>query len=102
MYTDKLDLPYTEVVFILYLGRGCLPVYADKLDLPYTEVVIILYLGRGRLPVYADKLDLPYTEAVIMEIQRMANLVPLSLPHCNSRKGQWNIYFCITFRYNEQ
>ena len=51
-------------------------------------------LGRGRLPMYADKLDLPYTEAVVMEIQRTANIGPLALPHCNSRKGQCN--FTIT------
>ncbi|GAB6020877.1 hypothetical protein CHUAL_003525 [Chamberlinius hualienensis] len=38
-------------------------------------------VGRNRLPNLDDFSKLPYTEAVIMEIHRLANVAPLSLPH---------------------
>lgn len=38
-------------------------------------------MGRGKLPALEHKSRLPFTEAVIMETQRMANLVPLSVMH---------------------
>ena len=39
-------------------------------------------LGRGRMPSMKDKQDLPYVEATILEIQRMAEIVPFGVPHC--------------------
>ena len=49
-------------------------------------------IGQARLPSMADQADLPYTDAVIHEIQRMANIVPLSLPHMTTRDVQLGGY----------
>ena len=38
-------------------------------------------VGRNRLPKLADKPELPYTWATILEIQRMATILPLGFVH---------------------
>ncbi|XP_056871630.1 cytochrome P450 2K1-like isoform X1 [Takifugu flavidus] len=40
-----------------------------------------------------DRKNLPYMEAVIHETQRMANIVPMSLPHRTSRDTSFQGYF---------
>ncbi|XP_056268961.1 cytochrome P450 2J2-like [Pseudoliparis swirei] len=57
------------------------PEIAAKVQAEIDEVI-----GTSRQPSMEDRADLPYTEAVIHEIQRMANIGPLSLPHATTRE----------------
>ncbi|XP_067312552.1 cytochrome P450 2K8 isoform X2 [Pseudorasbora parva] len=47
----------------------------------------------GHEPVTEDRKNLPYTCAVIHEIQRMANIIPLNIPHKTSCDVHFNGYF---------
>ncbi|XP_068600038.1 cytochrome P450 2J2-like [Brachionichthys hirsutus] len=49
-------------------------------------------IGQFRQPAMEDRVNLPYTNAVIHEIQRMGNIVPLSLPHATNRDIQLGGY----------
>lgn len=42
-------------------------------------------VGRQRLPAVGDRVAMPYTDAVIHEVQRFADVIPMSLPHCVTR-----------------
>ncbi|XP_043090082.1 cytochrome P450 2K1 [Puntigrus tetrazona] len=47
----------------------------------------------GRQPITEDRKNLPYTDAVIHEIQRLANIAPMSIPHMTSCDVHFNGYF---------
>ena len=38
-------------------------------------------LGSEGIPSMKDKQSMPFTEATILEIQRMSEIVPFSVPH---------------------
>uniref|UniRef100_A0A665T622 Uncharacterized protein n=1 Tax=Echeneis naucrates TaxID=173247 RepID=A0A665T622_ECHNA len=49
-------------------------------------------IGQSRQPSMEDRPKLPYTDAVIHELQRISNIVPLSLPHVTKREVQLEGY----------
>ncbi|KAM6938881.1 cytochrome P450 2J4-like isoform 1-T2 [Lycodopsis pacificus] len=49
-------------------------------------------IGQSRQPSMEDRINLPYTDAVIHEVQRMGNIVPLSLPHVTNKDIQLGGY----------
>uniref|UniRef100_UPI0037E7617D cytochrome P450 2J2-like n=1 Tax=Semicossyphus pulcher TaxID=241346 RepID=UPI0037E7617D len=49
-------------------------------------------IGQSRQPSMEDRANLPYTDAVIHEVQRMGNIVPLSLPHMTNKDVQLGGY----------
>ncbi|XP_028977275.2 cytochrome P450 2J6 [Esox lucius] len=62
----------------LYMSKY--PEIQEKVQAEIDRVV-----GRSRQPTMADRTSMPYTEAVIHEVQRMGNIVPLSVPRMTSK-----------------
>ncbi|XP_048085062.1 cytochrome P450 2K1-like [Alosa alosa] len=54
----------------------------------------------GRQPVAEDRRSLPYTNAVIHETQRVANIVPMSIPHSTSCDVHFQGYFIKKVGFN--
>ncbi|KAG7335144.1 hypothetical protein KOW79_001740 [Hemibagrus wyckioides] len=63
------------------------PHIQDKVQAEIDKVI------GGRQPVVEDRKNLPYTDAVIHEVQRLANIIPMSLPHTTSCDVNFNGYF---------
>lgn len=49
-------------------------------------------VGQSRPLTMDDRVNLPYTDAVLHEIQRIGNIVPLSLPHVTNKTIQLEGY----------
>ncbi|XP_068599265.1 cytochrome P450 2J6-like [Brachionichthys hirsutus] len=69
----------------LYMAKY--PEIQEKVQAELKKVI-----GRSRQPAMEDRANLPYTNAVIHEIQRMGNIVPLSLPRITNRDLQLGGY----------
>lgn len=50
-------------------------------------------VGRDRLPTVADRDNLPYIEAVVKEVLRWNPVVPMGLPHMNTKEDVCEGYF---------
>jgi len=50
-------------------------------------------IGSETLPRMDDRKKLPFTEASILEIQRLADIVPLGIPHAVTEDVQFRGYF---------
>lgn len=60
---------------------------SDQVQQELSKVV-----GNRRVWV-EDRKNLPYVDAVVHEVQRVANIVPMSLPHKTSRDVEFQGYF---------
>ncbi|XP_056132348.1 cytochrome P450 2J4-like [Lampris incognitus] len=70
---------------LLYMAK-----YPDVQEKVQAEIDRVI--GSSRQPSMMDRANLPYTDAVIHEIQRMGNIVPLSIPHITNRDVQLGDY----------
>ncbi|XP_034044409.1 cytochrome P450 2U1 [Thalassophryne amazonica] len=75
LFVAGTDTTSNSVLWIL-LYMVLYPDIQEKVHAEIDEVV-----GRHRVPSLTDKGSLPFTEAMIMEVQRMAVVVPLAIPH---------------------
>uniref|UniRef100_A0AAZ3SX61 Uncharacterized protein n=2 Tax=Oncorhynchus tshawytscha TaxID=74940 RepID=A0AAZ3SX61_ONCTS len=68
--------------------------WPHSLELYYDRVLeeISSVIG-SRQPLAEDRKNLPYTDAVIHETQRLANVLPIAIPHTTSRDITFQGYF---------
>uniref|UniRef100_A0A8C4RBT6 Uncharacterized protein n=1 Tax=Erpetoichthys calabaricus TaxID=27687 RepID=A0A8C4RBT6_ERPCA len=70
------------------------PHIQEKVQKEIAEVI-----GLKRSPALADKKKMPYTNAVIHEIQRLADLTPMSVPHATTEDTHFRGYVIPKVRY---
>ncbi|XP_077985282.1 cytochrome P450 2U1-like [Glandiceps talaboti] len=68
--TTAMTLRWALLFMILY------PDIQEKVFIEINQVV-----GESRRPNCNDEINLPFTKALLLEIQRVASVVPLSVPH---------------------
>ncbi|XP_071485173.1 cytochrome P450 2U1-like [Diadema antillarum] len=49
------------------------------------QVELDQHIDAGRMPSLSDRAELPYTEATLLEIQRIASVAPLAVPHASTK-----------------
>uniref|UniRef100_A0A672IV38 Cytochrome P450 2K1-like n=1 Tax=Salarias fasciatus TaxID=181472 RepID=A0A672IV38_SALFA len=81
------DTTATTLRWALLLMAKYPQIQADKVQEELSRVV-----GNRQVRV-DDRKNLPYTDAVIHETQRLANIVPMSLPHKTSRDVTFQGFF---------
>ncbi|XP_021072463.2 cytochrome P450 2D3-like isoform X3 [Mus pahari] len=72
--TTSTTMSWALLLMILHLDVQC------KVQQEIDEVI-----GHVRLPDMADQARMPFTNAVIHEVQRFADIIPMTLPHRTSR-----------------
>ncbi|XP_038842364.1 cytochrome P450 2K1-like [Salvelinus namaycush] len=63
------------------------PLIQDRVQEEISRVI------GSRQPLAEDRKNLPYTDAVIHETQRLANVLPMAIPHTTSRDITFQGYF---------
>ena len=57
-------------------------------------------IERARAPSMRDAVNMPYTQACIHEIQRVADIVPLGVPHSTSKEVMLKVSVFIFNHYD--
>nr|XP_020447513.1 cytochrome P450 2U1 isoform X1 [Monopterus albus] len=86
LFIAGTDTTTNSVLWILLY----LVLYPDIQDTVQAEIDKVV--GGHRVPSLTDRGSLPFTEATIMEVQRLAAVVPLGVPHMASETTEFRGY----------
>ncbi|XP_043942736.1 cytochrome P450 2J2 [Protopterus annectens] len=75
----------------LHWGLLYMAVYPEIQEKVQAEIDKVV--GHGREPRMEDKLNMPYTDAVLHELQRISNVLPISVPRCTNKDTMLGGYF---------